>query len=95
MVHNLRLLDWSNPSHGFDWALQANDTIKRLIVEGRHAELASYQTLGREVQLAVPTPDHFLPLLYALALKEEDEPLNFFNDNPVMGSLTMTSVKIG
>lgn len=95
MVHNLRLLDWNNPSHGFDWALQANDTLKRLIVEGRHAELISYQTLGREVQLAVPTPDHFLPLLYALALKQEDEPLSFFNDSPVMGSLTMTSVRIG
>jgi 4,5-DOPA dioxygenase extradiol len=45
--------------------------------------------------LAVPTPDHFLPLLYALALKHEDEEVRFFNDKAVMGSLTMTSVKIG
>lgn len=95
MVHNLRLMDWSKPDLGFEWAMQANNTIKQLIVEGRHAELASYQSLGPEVQLAVPTPDHFLPLLYALALKQEDEPLSFFNDSPVMGSLTMTSVRIG
>jgi 4,5-DOPA dioxygenase extradiol len=50
---------------------------------------------GKAINLAVPTPDHYLPLLYALALKENDEPVSFFNDKPVMGSLTMTSLKIG
>jgi 4,5-DOPA dioxygenase extradiol len=48
-----------------------------------------------EVQLAVPTPDHFIPLLYALALKGEKETITFFNDKPVMGSLSMTSLRIG
>jgi 4,5-DOPA dioxygenase extradiol len=98
MVHNLRLVAWdkmNEPEYGFDWAIQANDTFKRLIQSGNHKDLINYTALGREVQLAVPTPDHYLPLLYSLALKEKDEPISFFNDKPVMGSLTMTSVKIG
>ena len=98
MVHNLRMVAWdkmNEPEYGFDWAIQANDKFKTLIESGDFKSLTNYASLGREVQLAVPTPDHFLPLLYSLALKEKDEPISFFNDKPVMGSLTMTSVKIG
>lgn len=98
MVHNLRMVAWdkmNEPEYGFDWAIQANDKFKQLIQSGNHKELINYTTLGREVQLAVPTPDHYLPLLYALGLKEEKEAVSFFNDKPVMGSLTMTSIRIG
>lgn len=98
LVHNLRLVAWdkmNEPNFGFDWAIAANDKFKQLIQEGNHKELINYSSLGREVQLAVPTPDHFLPLLYTLALKDKNEPVSFFNDKPVMGSLTMTSVRIG
>lgn len=98
MVHNLRMVAWdkiNEPGFGFDWAIQANDTFKRLIHSGNHKDLINYPALGREVQLAVPTPDHYLPLLYALALKGKDEEISFFNDKPVMGSLTMTSLRIG
>ncbi len=98
MVHNLRLVAWNRmnePEFGFDWAIAANDKLKALIESGDFKSLINYTNLGREVQLAVPTPDHYLPLLYALALKEKDESISFFNDKPVMGSLTMTSVKIG
>jgi 4,5-DOPA dioxygenase extradiol len=98
MVHNLRLVAWdkmNEPEFGFDWAIQANDKFKTLIETGDFKSLINYSNLGREVQLAVPTPDHYIPLLYALALKEKDEVISFFNDKPVMGSLTMTSVLIG
>lgn len=98
IVHNLRMVAWekvNEPEYGFDWALQANDTFKRLILANKHRELISYNTLGKEVQLAIPTPEHYLPMLYALALKEENESISFFNDKAVMGSLTMTSLKIG
>ncbi len=98
IVHNLRMVAWDKthePEYGFDWALQANDTIKQLVVDHRHDELTRYPTLGKEVQLAIPSPDHFLPLLYTLALQDNDEPLSFFNDKAVMGSLTMTSLRIG
>lgn len=85
----------NEPEYGFDWAIQANGKFKQLIQSGNHKELINYTALGREVQLAVPTPDHYLPLLYTLALKEENEAVSFFNDKAVMGSLTMTSARIG
>lgn len=98
IVHNLRYVAWdkiNEPEFGFDWALEASDKIKKLILENKHHELMDYKSLGKEVQLAAPTPDHFLPLLYSLALKEEGENVSIFNDKAVMGSLTMTSLKIG
>ena len=98
IVHNLRMIAWDKvdePEYGFDWAVAANDKIKLHILNNNHKELINYALLGREVQLAVPTPEHYLPLLYALALKGTNETVTFFNDKAVMGSLTMTSLKIG
>jgi len=94
MVHNLRILDWNKPESGFDWAQEANSKFKKLIFDNDHQQLINYRKLGREVELAVPTPEHFLPLLYALALKAENEEITFFNEKTVMGSISMTSVKI-
>ena len=99
MVHNLRrvvlvtgsLSDFNHP-FGLDWALEARALLKSLIDQDRHAELANYAALGPSVQLAVPTPEHYLPLLYALALKRPDDTLSYFNDEAVAGSLTMTSL---
>lgn len=98
LVHNLGRIAWdhaSDPEFGFDWALQANEVFKRLILSNNYEELINYQMLGKEVHMAIPTPDHYLPMLYSLALKEENEALTFFNDKAVMGSLTMTSFQIG
>ena len=97
LVHNLRMIAWdkmNEAEYGYEWALQANETFKQLIREGRHKDLIAYSGLGKEVQIAIPSPEHFLPLLYVLALKKENENISFFNDKAVMGSLTMTSVKI-
>jgi 4,5-DOPA dioxygenase extradiol len=85
----------NDPDFGFDWAKTANSLFKERILDGNFSDLISYNQLGREVQLAVPSPDHYLPLLYTLALKEKDETVSFFNDKSVMGSLSMTSVRIG
>lgn len=101
MVHNLGLVETKagrrdfNKPFGFDWAIQANALFKELIDEDRHAELADYQALGEAARLAVPTPEHFLPLLYVLAVKEKDEKITYFNDRPLAGSLTMTSFTFG
>ena len=102
MVHNLRQVviksgdvsDFNRP-FGLDWALEANALFKKLIDAHRFDELANYQALGTAAQLAVPTPEHFLPMLYALALKEDRDELTYFNDQAVGGSLTMTSFVIG
>ncbi len=101
MVHNLRLVrlvsgsveDFNRP-YGFDWALEADELFKKLINEEHHRELANYKSLGSAVQLAVPTPEHYLPMLYALGLKEERDDITYFNDKPLAGSLTMTSFKL-
>lgn len=95
MVHNLRMIDWSHEDAAFDWAIEANEIFKKLISNGDHQSLINYKNLGNAVQLAVPSPDHFLPLLYTLALKSENEEFSFFNDQYVMGSLNMTSVYFG
>jgi 4,5-DOPA dioxygenase extradiol len=94
MVHNLRMIDWHNPEGGFDWAVEMNDTFKRLITNHDHQALIQYEALGTAARYAIPTPEHYLPLLYVLGLKEKSESASFFNDKSVMGSLTMTSVKI-
>jgi 4,5-DOPA dioxygenase extradiol len=98
MVHNLRMVAWdklSEPEYGYDWALQMNSRFKELIVSGAHDQLIQYQQLGKEALLSVPTPEHYLPLVYTLALKGKNEGISFFNDKTIGGSLTMTSVKFG
>jgi 4,5-DOPA dioxygenase extradiol len=96
MVHNLRLISWELiTGGGFDWAIAMNERFKQLILDGDHTTLAHFEGLGKEGKLAIPTPEHYLPLLYILALQEKDETPTFFNDKAVGGSLTMTSVKIG
>lgn len=96
MVHNLGMIDFSKMNGGgYDWAIEMNAVFKKYIAEGNHAPLQDYQSLGKAAELAIPTPDHYYPLLYALALQEKGESVSFFNDAAVGGSLTMTSVQIG
>ena len=94
IVHNLRTIDWQNPDGGRDWAEEANEKLKKLIMSHDHKKLEDYTTLGREVQLSVPTAEHYLPLLYALAMQEDKESVTLFNDKVVYGSISMTSIKI-
>lgn len=96
MVHNLGMVAWNrlNESYAFDWAQEASEKMKKYIFNNDHRSLINYQAQGKPFQLSIPSPEHYLPLLYTLALKEENESVSFFNDKPVAGSLTMTSVKI-
>ncbi|MBX2904836.1 MAG: 4,5-DOPA dioxygenase extradiol [Taibaiella sp.] len=98
MVHNLGMVAWDKlqePEYGYDWALHMNDTFKKLIKAGDFKSLIKYESLGREAKLAIPTPEHYLPLLYTLGLKGPKDDVSFFNDKAVGGSLTMTSLKLG
>jgi 4,5-DOPA dioxygenase extradiol len=95
IVHNLGYVDYGNPDGGFDWAVEMNEEFKKLIREGDHYALIDYERLGKNSRLAVPTPDHYFPLMYSLGLQDKDEPLEIFNDRAVFGSVAMTSVKIG
>jgi len=96
MVHNLRMVDWQNmntPDYGFDWAKEMNEIFKTNIEKADHQSLIEYQNLGSAARLAVPTPDHYFPLIYALGLQNSKDEIEFFNDKYVGGSLSMTSVK--
>lgn len=95
MVHNLRLVSWkadAGEAFGYDWALEANEIFKKHIASRNHKALLSYEQLGPAVRRAVPTPDHYYPLLYVLGLQQDNEEVQFFNDEAVMGSVTMTSL---
>lgn len=94
IVHNLRLVDWHNPEGAYDWAEEINSQFKKFIADGDHQPLINYQTLGQAARLAIPTSEHFMPLIYTLGLKDKNESVEFFNDKTVMGSLAMTSVMI-
>jgi 4,5-DOPA dioxygenase extradiol len=97
MIHNLRMAAWDklNDAYGYDWAMKMNETFKSLIADNDHKALINYSLLGREATLAIPTPEHYLPLMYTLGLKGKNDTTSFFNDKVVGGSLNMTSVKFG
>ncbi|HMK39403.1 MAG TPA: 4,5-DOPA dioxygenase extradiol [Bacteroidota bacterium] len=94
MVHNLGMIDW-NATDGFGWAREANDQLKKMIEGNESGRLIDYASLSREIQMGVPTPEHYIPLLYALGLREEGEDLSFFNDRTELGAISMTSFRIG
>jgi 4,5-DOPA dioxygenase extradiol len=75
--------------------VEANTKLKNLIDSGNHQTIIQYRNLGKSLELSVPTPEHFLPLIYTLGLKQENDVVSFFNDKTIMGSISMTSVKIG
>ncbi len=97
MVHNLEMVAWDklNESYGFDWALEINELLKKKITENDHKALINYTRLHNQWSKAIPSPDHYLPLIYTLGLKNEKDPISYFNDKAVAGSLTMTSVRFG
>jgi 4,5-DOPA dioxygenase extradiol len=96
LVHNLRMVAWPrmNEEFSYGWSHEINETFKQLITGRNHKSLIQYEKLGEAATLAVPTPDHFYPLLYALALQGKNEEATLFNDKLVGGSLSMTSVLI-
>ena len=97
IVHNLNLIDFENIetyNFGFDWAKRAQKKINECILNKNFKPLIHYLEQGSDFDLAIPTPEHFLPLIYILGLCEESEKIELFNDALVGGSLSMTSLKI-
>jgi 4,5-DOPA dioxygenase extradiol len=98
IVHNLRLIDWRNINTvgaGWDWAIEAREKTNQWLLDGNFRKIIDYHKQGTSLQHAVPSPDHYLPLLYSLGLKDQAESLDLFNDELIGGSLSMTSVRIG
>lgn len=97
IIHNLRLVDFQNfhkDDYGYDWAIEARSTINEYLLDGNYQPLIDYEKQSNAFKLAIPSPDHYLPLIYTLGLKQKGEELLLFNDKLLAGSLSMTSVKI-
>ena len=95
IVHNLRSIDWNRSDEGYDWAIETDSRVRQLILAHDHHSLINYSKAGSAFNMAVPTPEHYLPLLYAIGLKGEKEEASLFNTKTIMGSISMTSVRIG
>lgn len=98
IVHNLGLVDFSKINeigYGFDWAKEVREKVNKALLDSDFKTLIQFEKMGKGMQLAVPTPDHYLPLLYTLGLQKANENVSLFNDQLLAGSLSMTSVKIG
>ena len=91
IVHNLRRIDMGLRDKGFDWGHQFDDYIKENILNGNHENVLNYMSLGESAKLAVPTPDHFNPILYILGAADQDDKVAVYNDSFVLGSVSMTS----
>ncbi len=96
IVHNLRAYVWEDKKvQPFEWALRFESATRKLMLEGKDRELAEYLRLGKDARLSVPSPDHFLPLLYVLGLRKEHEQVSFPVEGIEGGALSMLSVRIG
>lgn len=98
IVHNLGLVDFRNfnkDNYGYDWAIEARSFVNKHLLDGNFTPLINYTKQSKALQLAIPSPDHYLPLIYTLGLKGKEESVDLFNDKLLAGSLSMTSVRIG
>ena len=92
IVHNLRMASFAENPTPYDWAIEFDETAKNLIEKGDHRALIHYDRLGKAAQLAIPTPDHYWPLIYTLALKNKKDQLDFFNEELAFASGSMRSL---
>jgi 4,5-DOPA dioxygenase extradiol len=93
IVHNLRTVEWKDTA--YDWARAFDEEIKRLILGGDHGAIIHFDRLGEAARLSVPTSEHFLPLLYILALQEPEDAITFFAEKVTLGSIAMRSLIVG
>ncbi|HLC43116.1 MAG TPA: 4,5-DOPA dioxygenase extradiol [Methylomirabilota bacterium] len=95
IVHNLRVMRYDRDAKPYDWAIEFDELTRQLIVAGDHRSLIAYEKCGRAASLAVPTPDHYWPLLYTIALQDAGEPVSFPIEGIANGSISMRTIIIG
>lgn len=96
IVHNLQAYGWGERIvKPYDWAVRFDRHVRTLLSDGNDNQLVEYGNLGNDATLAVPTPDHYLPLLYVVALRRKDEPISFPVEGFDGGSISMLSVQLG
>ncbi|MGE5323411.1 MAG: 4,5-DOPA dioxygenase extradiol [Actinomycetota bacterium] len=96
LVHNLHAYAWGRHAvEPFDWAVRFEQLVREMLVAGEHKPLIDYEKLGRDAMLSVPTPDHYLPLLYPLATRQGGEAVGFPVTGVDGGSISMLTVRVG
>jgi len=96
VVHNLHAYAWGrHPVEPFDWAVRFEERVRALLLARDDAPLVAYESLGRDALMSAPTPDHYLPLLYVIALRREGEEASFPVEGFDGGSISMLTVRIG
>jgi 4,5-DOPA dioxygenase extradiol len=95
VVHNLGIMNWREQNVAFDWAVRFNDLVKSHLAQRDHSALINYDRLGEDARLSIPTPEHYLPLLYVIALQTPEDKLNILVDGIIGGSISMLSVAFG
>jgi len=96
LVHNLHTYAWGrHPAQTYEWAARFEDRARALMQLGDHDPLIGYENLGRDAQLSVPTPEHYLPLLYVLGAQRPGDAVTFPVDGVDGGSISMLSVRVG
>ncbi len=96
IVHNLGLIDFRNiDAEPYEWAVEFDKKVKSNLINGNHKGLVNYQNIGSMASLAVPTLDHYLPMIYVIALQEKNEPLTFVYEGFQNGSISMRCFRIG
>ncbi|MBF8258083.1 MAG: ygiD [Actinobacteria bacterium] len=93
MVHNLGVMAWQDMA--FDWALEFHEKLRQLILAGDHDAIIRYRELGEAARLSIPTNEHYLPMLYVLALQDKEDQVEIFTDKVTLGSISMRSLRIG
>jgi 4,5-DOPA dioxygenase extradiol len=96
LVHNLRAYAWGRQVRDpYDWAVRFESAAKAMMLAGDDTSLVNYELLGSDAALSIPTPDHFLPLLYVLGARQGDERIRFPIDGVDGGSISMLAVQLG
>jgi len=96
MIHNLRMMQIRqsdiNAQYGYSWAIELNEIFKNRIEERNDKSLIDYTSLHKEIRYAIPTAEHYIPLLYIIGIRSPKDQIRIFNDKVIAGSLSMTSI---
>ena len=96
LVHNLEAYAWGRHSSApYDWAVRFESIARESMLSGEYKPLIAYETLGRDAMLSIPTPEHYLPLLYVLGSRKNDESVHFPIEGVDGGSISMLSAQVG